>query len=173
MNVFLWESRKQLSDTILAGPTGWFVDKASVPFFESCRHRLEVILSENPSRADAWRLLSQAEECLLNYPRAVFCLERAIELEGTRQRKDLKKLAQLKEYAREWAALPLTPEQVQSLGTYLVLCGDDKEPLGRTLEHTRAWLAMNAIPSPESVLDSLRTLGLRTDFEIYHNLVRG
>jgi len=148
-------------------------DKASVPFFESSRDRLELILKQNPSRADAWRLLSQAEECLLNYPRAVFCLERALKLEGACQKKDLKKLAQLKEYAGEWNALPLTPEQVQSLGSYLTLCGADNEPLGRTLEHTRTWLAMSTISSPESVLDYLRTRGLRTDFEIYHNLVRG
>jgi hypothetical protein len=31
MDVFLWESRKQVSDTIVTAPTGWFVDLVAAP----------------------------------------------------------------------------------------------------------------------------------------------
>ncbi|WOA60633.1 hypothetical protein [Bacillus mycoides] len=45
-------------------------------------------------------------------------MQKAIEL-GGRDRKDLKRLAMLKEYGGQWQELTMTSEPLESLGTYL------------------------------------------------------
>ncbi|WP_235950812.1 hypothetical protein [Heyndrickxia shackletonii] len=64
--------------------------KKAVPFLLSARKGLKEFVIENSNNALAWRLLSQAEECLLNYKEAIICQEKTMEL-GHRERKDLKK----------------------------------------------------------------------------------
>jgi hypothetical protein len=73
---------------------------AAIPALLEAREGLGEYVKEHPGSADAWRLLSHAHECCRDYLSAQTCLERAMELSG-RQRSDLKKWAQLREYVAE------------------------------------------------------------------------
>ena len=65
-------------------------DKKSIPFFIEVRKGLKEYVNLNPTDSTGWRLLSQAEESLLNYPEALSSLQKSIEL-GGKDKKDLKK----------------------------------------------------------------------------------
>src|SRR5262245_4298424 len=71
---------------------------AALPYLRLARRGLRVLVKQQPGDAQAWRLLSQAEEALLDYRNARNALEKALSLEGTRSPKSLKKLALLREY---------------------------------------------------------------------------
>jgi tetratricopeptide (TPR) repeat protein len=146
--------------------------KAAVPYLEAARHGLREFVQQDSRSSEAWRLLAQAEECLLNYREAIDCLERAMHLENRRDRKDLKKLALLKEYLADWEDLPLTPQQLQDLGGFLVQAGVEDERKGRSLQFTQQWLSRNGIPKPETVIEALRRRGGFTDFMVLYNVVR-
>jgi hypothetical protein len=118
-------------------------------------------------------LLSQAEECLLNYRQAIECLEKSLAITGTRDRRSLKRLAQLRGYLAEWSALPLTPEQLRQLGDHLRNCGANDERNGRTLHFTNKWIEENRLPNREEILSGLADRGGFTDFQILYNVVRG
>jgi hypothetical protein len=123
--------------------------------------------------AEAWRLLSQAEECLLNYRQAVVCLEKAISLSGKRDKRMLKRLALLRESLSEWSALPLTPQQLRNLGEHLIEQGANEEWNGRSLKFTRQWLEAKQFANIEEVLEALSQRGGYTDFQVLYNVVRG
>lgn len=72
--------------------------KAYPSLFEA-QTGLREYTKENPDDEAAWRLQALAEECLTNFKGAMVCLERAMKLSGQRDKKDLKTLARLKEYA--------------------------------------------------------------------------
>jgi hypothetical protein len=91
----------------------------SIPFLLKARSGLKEYIRENETDAQAWRLLSQAEECLLNYVAARQCLERAMSLSERKDKKDLKRLALLKEGEFAWTELKLTPAQLEELGQFL------------------------------------------------------
>jgi len=55
---------------------------------------------EHPDDERAWRLRALAEECVTNFQAAITCLERAMAICGERNKKDLKTLARLQEYAK-------------------------------------------------------------------------
>jgi len=61
------------------------------------RAGLKRYVESAPKDTEGWRLLSLAHECCLDYSSARRCLERAMELSGKRDRKDLKRLALLRE----------------------------------------------------------------------------
>src|SRR5688572_22764268 len=103
--------------------------KASVPNLLRAREGLREFVSENPTSAEAWRLLSQAEECLLNYKQAMACLEKSMSISGSRDKRSLKRWAQLRESMTEWSTLPLTPGQLCELGEFLVQHGANDERL--------------------------------------------
>ncbi len=67
----------------------------SLPSLEESRMGIRGYLNEFPDNVRALRLLSEVEETLLNYPAAVTLLERAMELEGRRTKKDLKRITVL------------------------------------------------------------------------------
>jgi hypothetical protein len=147
--------------------------KRAIPILEDGRRRLRRFVQDDPSNAEAWRLLSQAEECLLNYPEGIRCLEHAITLSKTRSKKDLKRLALLKAAATEWRNLPLNPRELQELGDFLVRSGVEDEARGRTFRFTRQWLHDRNFENTEAVLAALRSHGGHTDFQILANIVRG
>lgn len=93
-------------------------DKKSIPFLLEARKGLKEYVEINQEDSLGWRLLSQAEECLLNYSSALNYLEKAIEL-GGKDKKDLKKIALLRVCQGQWEDLGLTMEQLNSLGDYL------------------------------------------------------
>ncbi|TGL31306.1 DUF2695 domain-containing protein [Leptospira koniambonensis] len=92
--------------------------KKSVPIFIDVRRRLKDFLLENPDAVEGWKLLSQAEEALLNYADAISNFEKYLNLKG-RDNKDLKKLAQLKESQLELHDLILSPEELKDLSNIL------------------------------------------------------
>ena len=126
----------------------------------------------SPNSAEAWQLLSQAEECLLNYGQAITYLQKAISLSGRRDRRSLKRLALLRESLAEWSALPLSPDELRDLGNYLTECGAAEESNGRTLQFTTDWLVEKNLPNCEEIIERLRNHGGYTDFTILYNVVR-
>jgi hypothetical protein len=145
---------------------------AATPFLEQARTGLKALTTQDGRNAVAWRLLSQAEECLLNYSAAVKCLETAIELTGYTGNKERKRLALLKESLSERARFPLSPDELASLGQFLKDWGATNEVNGRTLERTTRWLEDNDFDVPD-VIDALARRGAFTDFQVLYNLVRG
>ncbi|PKA14337.1 DUF2695 domain-containing protein [Leptospira haakeii] len=92
--------------------------KKSIPLFIEIRRKLKGILEIDASNADAWKLLSQSEEALLNYREAIDSFTKYLNFKG-RDKKDLKRLALLKESQGEWEDLILAPKELKELGDYL------------------------------------------------------
>jgi tetratricopeptide (TPR) repeat protein len=146
--------------------------KASVPYFIQARDGLREFVRRNSNSAEAWRLLSQAEECLLNYGQAIACLQKSISLSGKRDKRSLKRLAMLRESLTEWSSLPLGPDELRELGSYLVECGAAEERNGRTLQFTNDWLTEKGLANREEIVERLSKHGGYTDFTILYNVVR-
>ena len=147
--------------------------KTSLPLLQKARAGLREFVNTHPENADAWRLLSQAEECFLNYRQAVHCLEKVLSLASPRNKRDLKRLALLKESLSGWESLSLSPDQLRALGEFLVEQGAEEEMRGRSLEFTKKWLHHNRISNPEHVIEQLANRGGHTDFTVLYNVVRG
>lgn len=147
--------------------------KSSVPYLMEARNGLRELLEREPNFAEAWELLSRAEECLLNYRQAISCLEKAMSLTGKRDKRSLKRLAQLRGSLSEWSSLPLTSVQLRDLGAYLVDHRASEEKYGRTLDSTRQWLDEQGFTNAEEIIEGLRNRGGYTDFTILYNVVRG
>ncbi len=146
--------------------------KPAIPFLLEARSGLKKYVEAHEDDDKAWRSLSQAEECLLNYSAALNCLEKAMDISGQRDKKDLKRLALLKEYEADWKQLNLTPAQLQALGGYLsqkLL----EEGCDHTLRCTQEWLKALSIAKPKSVVDALRNRGGYCDCEVLNNVVGG
>jgi hypothetical protein len=177
MTIKLKSLREVLLDGIRRSKQGSYQRRApckeSIPFLVKARVGLEEFVKAHPDNAEAWRLLSQAEECLLSYRQAVNSLERAMSLEGSRKKGDLKKLALLRESLGNWERFPLSGEELRALGDFLVLCGANEESKGRTIENTRRWLEDNSIDNVDDILEALRARGAATDFQVLYNVVRG
>lgn len=117
-------------------------------------------------------MLSMAEECLLHYSDARWCFERGLKLGSKPDRKDLRRIALLKEYERKWLALGLTAAQLQLLGTFL------EEELRRTsCDHsqkaTRKWLEVIGVDRADELLKAMSDYGGHCDCEILANVVAG
>jgi uncharacterized protein DUF2695 len=144
----------------------------ALPYLNEAREGLAAFVHEDKTNAEGWRLLSLAEECLLHYRAAVWCLKRAMELSGRREKKDLKRLALLEECAGQWSRLRLTPTELSELGDYLVArlaeWGCD-----RSLRFTRQWLAEAGIQSSESALDAIVDRGGYCDCEALSYVMKG
>jgi len=148
-------------------------DKKSIPFFIDARKGLKEYVTLNPEDSIAWRLLSQVEEALLNYPEALSSLEKSIEL-GGKDKKDLKKIALLKESLVSWDELDdLTPDQLESLGNYV------DEKLGEfgcnhTLYFTKEWIDENIPKNKKTkIIKVLQGKGGFCDCEVVANVVKG
>ncbi len=143
----------------------------SVSALLATKSEITRFIAENPESAEAYRLLSLAQECLLNYRGARSSLETALSLSTQRNPKDLKHLALLREYESKWEALPLTPDELQHLGAYLsgllATQGCDHTP-----RHTKAWLAQFSPGKPEQKLKALRHWGGYCDCEVLGNAVQ-
>lgn len=144
----------------------------AVPFLLEARSGLKEYVEEHEQDVQAWRLLSQAEECLLNYAAARRCLEQAMSLLEQKDRKDLKRLALLKEYEAQWAELSLTPSQLDELGSYLQSRLTEKG-CDHTLRHTQEWLQNIGTGNKKGVIDALRNQGGYCDCEVLNNVVSG
>lgn len=144
----------------------------AVPFLRQARDGLEVLTKANPDRADVWRALSQAHESLLDYSNASQCLQTAMRLEGRRDKRDLKRLAMLRESGGAWHELRLTPSQLAGLGEYLRRALDAADG-SQNLKLTKLWLENEGVEDPNATLDALRSRGGYTDEQVLSNVVRG
>jgi tetratricopeptide (TPR) repeat protein len=147
-------------------------DRRALPLLEEARAGLRAVVEQSTTNSGAWRLLSQAEECLMNYREAISCLETAMELSQARSTKDLKRLTLLKQSLKEWECLPLSPDELETLGRFLVASGVEDERIGRSLRFTTQWLREKGF-DVELALDRFWQRGAYTDFQVLYNLVRG
>lgn len=141
----------------------------AVPILREALAGLRLHVQNSPS-VQAWRSLALAEEALLHYPAAHAALQRAISLSGTPDRKDLKRLVLLSEYAAKWEALGLSPEVIASLGNHLgsVL---QAQPCDHSVRHTKAWLEARGVKSIAKVIRALASAGGYCDCEVLLNVV--
>ncbi|NEW01335.1 DUF2695 domain-containing protein [Bacillus megaterium] len=144
--------------------------KKAIPHLLAARKGLKEYVKQYSNDALAWQLLSQAEEYLLNYNAALMALQNAISLDK-KDKKLLKRLALLKEYASKWQELDMTPEQLQSLEIYLE---EKLEVYGcnHTLIYTREWLDISTLHSKKSkIVKALQNQGGFCDCEILMNVI--
>jgi tetratricopeptide (TPR) repeat protein len=142
----------------------------SVPAFLAVEADLHGFLQQHPDNAEAWRLLSLAQECLLNYQGAVASLERATRLSAKRDPRDLKRLALLREQQAKWSALSLTADDLANLGQYLETALS-QSPCDHSLAQTREWLASRPGAETDRILQALRHHGGYCDCEVLLNVV--
>ncbi|MFC7371922.1 DUF2695 domain-containing protein [Fictibacillus iocasae] len=145
-------------------------DKEAVPYLLHAREGLKEYTAEHLDNQLAWCLLSQAEECLLNYRAAIECMQRVLEL-GKKDKKDLKRFAMLKEYGGQWKELDLQPEERESLGASLEqqLRVEDCD---HTLVYTKKWVD-DHIPAGKKakVIKAITNQGGFCDCEVLANVV--
>ena len=143
----------------------------AVPALLAAKSEISQFIAENPESADAYRLLSLAQECLLNYPGARGSFENSLSLSNQRNAKDLKHLALLREYEGKWKEMPLTPDELQDLGAYLTgalgMHGCDHTP-----RYTKEWLTQSSPGKHEQKLKALRHWGGYCDCEVLSNAVQ-
>ena len=141
----------------------------ALPYLREARRELRKYVTARPQDAEAWRLLSAAEESVLDYRNARLALERAMSLSATSDRKALKKLALLREYESKWSNLGLTAEQLASLGRHLSLCLANAS-CDHTRSKTESWLIAECIPNPDQVLSAMACQGGYCDCEVLYNV---
>lgn len=130
----------------------------ALPYLLESSSGLRKLIRKQPELAEAWRLLSYAEECLLNYLEARQSLERFLELSGSRDRKHLKRLALLKQCERDWAELKLSANQLEDLGDYLDL-NLQNEDCDHTYRLTEQWLQSQKLQNSARILRAFEKLG--------------
>ncbi|WP_019413165.1 DUF2695 domain-containing protein [Paenisporosarcina sp. TG20] len=148
-------------------------EKIAIPYLLSARKGLKEFVKQNEDNSLAWRLLSQAEEYLLNYNEAINCLQKVIELGGKdrKDRKDLRRLVMLKENGRQWQELNISPEQLELLGRYLEQ-KVESSGCNHTLTHTKEWLDENIPKNKKSkVIKSIQNQGGFCDCEVLMNVI--
>ena len=143
--------------------------QAALPRIREALKGLRALVQREPA-PELWRTLALAEEAVLHYPAAVQALQKALALSPHRDRKDLKRLAQLKEYAAKWEALGLTPQGLEELGRYLDLKLAE-EPCNHTYRHTKAWLESSGIKDLGKAIKGLQGVGGHCDCEVLFNAV--
>lgn len=143
----------------------------AVPPLLAAKAEISRFIAEHGDSAEAWRLLSQAQECLLGYAAARESFEKALSLSPQRSPKDLKHLVLLREYESKWKDLPLTPDELQRLGRHLsdVLA---TQACDHTARHTKAWLAEFSPGKQDQKLKALRHWGGYCDCEVLGNAVQ-
>jgi hypothetical protein len=142
----------------------------ALPLLQRARHGLRLAVEDEPGNIEAWRLLSQAEEMLLEYGRARVALEKVLVLAPRRDRRDLKRLALLQESETWWGGLGLTPLQLAGLGDHLAK-GLYSTPCDDTPRITRAWLQSSGIANPDPIIEALGERGGFCDCEVLFNIV--
>jgi hypothetical protein len=145
---------------------------AAIPFLLEARTALREYVRVNDTNAEALRLLSQAEECLLNYSAARQYLERAMSLSAQKDKKDMKKLALLIEYGNQWTELELTPAQLEDLGKYL-RARLRENGCDHTLRFTRERLMGASRVKTKGFIEAVRNRGGFCDCEVLNNVVMG
>jgi hypothetical protein len=93
-------------------------------------------------------------------------------LAGKKDKRDLKRLANLRECEAKWSKFMVNPDQLKDLGLYL----DEKlksQPCDHTTTLTAEWLRLHATGNVNKTLEAFRTYGGYCDCEILFNVVGG
>ncbi|MBN8253617.1 DUF2695 domain-containing protein [Priestia flexa] len=171
-------SLKQIQETLLQGQQlamqGSYQRRAptkkAIPYLLKARKELKDFVNSYPTNAQAWRLLSQAEEYLLNYSDAILTLQKAINLDQ-KDKKDLKRLAKLKEYGGQWEDLDMSSRQLELLKVYLEN-QIEFQGCDHTLTLTKKWLSENVSRNKQSkITKALRNQGGFCDCEVLLNVM--
>jgi len=142
----------------------------SIPALLKAKTDIQEFLLLHEHEAQAHRLLSTVQECLLNYPGARASLELAMQLSSQREAKDLKRLALLREYEKKWTELPISPAELASLGSFLEQALA-RQACDHTLAQTRCWLSEHSPTKIDSKLKAMRHWGGYCDCEVLYNVV--
>lgn len=142
---------------------------AALPKIKEALKGLRELATDN-SPAEVWRQLALAEEALLHYPAAVSALEKAIARSQRPDKKDIKRLALLTEYAQKWALLGLTPSVLAALGQHLDIALR-VTPCDHTHKNTITWLTASGISNQRKVLAAFKSHGGYCDCEVLANVV--
>ncbi len=144
--------------------------KKARPHLIAARKGLREYLAKNSRSAIGWHLLSEVEECLLNYAGAFVALSRAKEQGASWSKKNMKKLILLKEYENKWAKLSLNPDQLNLLGTTLESELSVK-PCDHSHSRTLAWLKEVGVKNQAAIVKELQNHGGFCDCEVLSNVV--
>lgn len=138
-----------------------------------CCDELTVLLDWDLRQAmDVIGRLSQAEECLLNYVAARRCLEKAMSLSDQKDKKDLKRLALLKECESTWTDLKLTPAQLEELGEH-IRARLSESGCDHSLRFSEEWFQTANVGKTAALKEALRNQGGYCDCEVLNNVVVG
>ena len=143
--------------------------KAALPKIREARRGLRLLVRVAPSAA-AWRTLALSEEALLHYPAALLALEKCIASSPELDRKDMKRMAALREYAANWQSLGLTPTLLEELGQHLDLTLR-ADSCDHTHRHTSCWLDAKGMRSQAKVIAALKKAGGYCDCEVLANVI--
>ncbi len=142
----------------------------AVPFLVRARDGLKQMATRSSANEQVWHLLSLAHEALLEYGPALAAAHEGMMLSGRKDKRDLKRIALLRQSAAQWNEMPLSPAQLTELSEYL----RDKLAGGigdRTLRWTEAWLSEQRMVEPDKVIAALRNRGGSTDFQVLSNVI--
>jgi hypothetical protein len=144
--------------------------KKAVPFLNEALIGLRNYIISHGESAEAWKLLSLAEEVFLHFTAARVALEKSLALQPQRDRKDLQRLAKLKESEKRKADLILPTDKLAELKRHL------DEKLGivgcrHNLQLTHDWLSALKDCQVEAVLDAFRNYGGYCDCEVAVNVL--
>jgi hypothetical protein len=141
----------------------------AVPFLMRARDGLKDMAADS-SDPRVWHLLSLAHEALLEFGAALATAQEATKLSGRKDKRDLKRIALLRQSAAQSCAMPLSPFQLAELGDYLrdKLAGGTGD---RTLRWTETWLFEHDVPERDNVIAALRSRGGYTDFQVLSNVI--
>lgn len=168
-------AREELLRAIKLSKQGSYERRAPAPasliHFETARSLLDEILLLSPRNTEALLMKSQISEGLLDFDSAIIFLNSAFDAGEARSQKLLKRLALLRENAKAWKALAMSPFILRQLGDYLESCGVG--PANRTMELTKKWLDQNMPETSEKVIVALEERGAYSDFQVLANVVYG
>lgn len=142
-----------------------------LPHYGEARRLLGLVLESDPNHREALILMAQVSEGLMDLKAAANFLIKAIQAGEPATKKMLKKMAQLRESAKSWIDLVLTPDMLRELGEYLESMGVG--PANRSLDLTREWLLLNFDGDPDEVIIALDGRGAFSDFQVLANVVYG
>ena len=143
----------------------------AVPALQAVSSEIAQFLAHNAEQAEGHRLLSSAQECLLNYPAARRTFETSLRLSGQRLPKDLKHLSLLLEYESKWKKFPLSPDDLADLGRFLRQALSS-ERCDHSARFTRQWLAQHSPDQQEEKLAAFGDWGGYCDCEVEANVVQ-
>jgi hypothetical protein len=142
----------------------------SAPMLLDVRGRARELLSNGHRDPRLWRALSLAEEALLNYRAALQAHLIQLAMQQSESRKEAKRTVALAEGAGFWDAVRLSPDELAALGAYLE---GFQELSSRDFARVTRWLTTCGHVDPDALIDSLRSQGALSDFDVYWRLVRG